>query len=404
MFKELYKNRLILSRMLRIKFNMLLYRIMNRKNRNFSPDEAQRQIAESIKNGKGCRVAILLTGKGIGDAIAVSGFIHILKQHSCEVSIVCYDRLLGVLPKILPFVDKFIRVDQYDTVFKYFNHREDVDAIVDFSDPNVNFDHHKMKALCALNCRNIIGFNQDLENSGVPIPDNPPRDFFSMIRNVYAKTFTNIENRPFLSRPVQVLREYFGISLDESDYRYYIDVDTAVEQKVTEWISDIRQKYHNPKSKDTPSLVVINSRASSLNRSLSSDIINKTCEYLINCAGNYIMVLMNIAPEELKQKSPEIIFNPFKSFEEVVMLIKHADLILSPDTSIVHVSAVYNKPGIFMYPRTKSVLGYNNDKVWRPVHEKGLQIYHDPEPGTPNDLRDLKFEVLREALISKGIV
>lgn len=178
MFKELYKNRLILSRMLRIKFNMLLYRIMNRKNRNFSPDEAQRQIAESIKNGKGCRVAILLTGKGIGDAIAVSGFIHILKQHSCEVSIVCYDRLLGVLPKILPFVDKFIRVDQYDTVFKYFSHREDVDAIVDFSDPNVNFDHHKMKALCALNCRNIIGFNQDLENSGVPIPDNPPRDFF----------------------------------------------------------------------------------------------------------------------------------------------------------------------------------------------------------------------------------
>ncbi|WP_019001251.1 hypothetical protein [Succinimonas amylolytica] len=178
MFKELYKNRLILSRMLRIKFNMLLYRMINRNNRNFSPDEAQRQIAESIKNGKGCRVAILLTGKGIGDAVAVSGFIHILKQHSCEVSIVCYDRLLGVLPKIFPFVDKFIRGDQYDTVFKYFSHREDVDAIVDFSDPDVNFDHHKLKALCALNCRNIIGFNQDLENSGVPIPDNPPRDFF----------------------------------------------------------------------------------------------------------------------------------------------------------------------------------------------------------------------------------
>ena len=410
MFKELYKNRLILIRMLRIRFNMLMYRMINRNNRNFSPDEAERELRDRIRNGKGCRVAVLLTGKGIGDAIAVSGFMHILKQHSCEVSIVCYDRLLGVLPKLFPYADKFIRVVKHDSIFKYFGQREDVDAVVDFSDPDVNFDHHKLKSLCALNCRNIIGFNQDLEHSGVPIPENPPRDFFSAIRSVYAKSFTNIENRPFLSRPVQVLRDYFGISLAEGDYRYYVDVDTATEKRVTEWLTDIKEQYLSRKSGEAsgsgaaPRLVLINARASSLNRSLSAGIIDKTCEYLLSCSGNYLMVLMNIDPGELKQKAPEIIFNPFKSFEEVVMLIKHADLILSPDTSVVHVSAVYNKQGIFMYPRTKSVLGYNNDVVWSPVHENGLQVYFDPEPGAPNDLRDLKFEVLREALVSKGIV
>ena len=56
------------------------------------------------------------------------------------------------------------------------------------------------------------------------------------------------------------------------------------------------------------------------------------------------------------------------------------------------------------YIKTKSELGYENNVAWKPVHENCLQICHEPEPGAENDLRDLKFEILKEALISKGIV
>ena len=95
---------------------------------------------------------------------------------------------------------------------------------MDFANPNVNFDHHKLKSLLTLDCQNVIGFNQDLEHSGVPIPDNPPRNFFSMIKEIYARSYTAIESRPFLSRSVTLLRDYFGITVSETDYRYHLEV------------------------------------------------------------------------------------------------------------------------------------------------------------------------------------
>ena len=404
-FKNLSKSRMLFSRMLRIRFYLIVYRLVQKKDKNLTDQEMQKRISDSIREKTGCRVAILMPGNGIGDTIVISGLIYILKQHACEISIVCYDRLLSVLPEIMPFVDSFIRVDKHDFFGKYLKNRKKADVVLDFANPNVNFDHHKLKSLLTLDCQNVIGFNQDLEHSGVPIPDNPPRNFFSMIKEIYARSYTAIESRPFLSRSVTLLRDYFGIAISETDYRYHLEVPAATENRVTAWLGEIRNRKNEKLPNGfPPRKVLINATASTPERSLSAELINKACDYLLHCSEKYVIVLLNLGSGDLKLTSSRIVFSPFKTFAEAAMLIKHSDFVLSPDTSFVHVASAFGKHGIFAYIKTKSELGYENNVAWKPVHENCLQICHEPEPGAENDLRDLKFEILKEALISKGIV
>ncbi len=61
---------------------------------------------------------------------------------------------------------------------------------------------------------------------------------------------------------------------------------------------------------------------------------------------------------------PEVVINPFNTLHHAMALIARAELIISPDTSVVHMAAAWNKPLIAVY---KDVLlnnrlgpGYDN--------------------------------------------
>ena len=71
--KKIYNNRLLISRMIRMKFYYCLSSCLCGK--MHQPEDAekfQQEIVNIIKSGKGCNVALLMVGKGIGDAIVLS--------------------------------------------------------------------------------------------------------------------------------------------------------------------------------------------------------------------------------------------------------------------------------------------------------------------------------------------
>ena len=66
---------------------------------------------------------------------------------------------------------------------------------------------------------------------------------------------------------------------------------------------------------------------------------------------------------------PEVVINPFNTLHHAMALIAQAELIISPDTSVVHMAAAWNKPLIAVY---KDVL--LNNRLWAPGYDNARQI------------------------------
>lgn len=406
--KKIYNNRLLISRMIRMRFYYCLSScIHGRKHHPEDAEKFQQEIVNKIKSGKGCNVALLMVGKGIGDAIVLSGFIDILKQHSCKVSVICYDRLMNVVPSFLSTVDEFILVDKHDCALKYMFNRKNFDVVVDFFDPDVNFDHHKLKFFLKLKCHNIIGFNQNNNALNfIPSPgmEDTERHYSNVVKNFYAKSYTYNETQPFSHRAVKILNEYFGLNIPSEKYRYRLDISDKTDSSVSSYIREL--KNNSSKEGCTPQIIVFNATASDKYRSLSPDLVNRMCEYFINCTNEYRVIIMNFKQEDLKVTSPKIIFNPFKTFDEVIALIKYADFVISPDTSIVHVGCTFDKNAIYFYNNRLLNTGHENNVVWGPINKNYLQVFSDQFVRNVHgdDLRELKFSIVKDALIKMEII
>jgi ADP-heptose:LPS heptosyltransferase len=53
--------------------------------------------------------------------------------------------------------------------------------------------------------------------------------------------------------------------------------------------------------------------------------------------------------------------NPFKTLHHCMALIAEADLVISPDTSVVHMAAAWKKPLIAVYKDVRM-----NNRLWAP--------------------------------------
>jgi ADP-heptose:LPS heptosyltransferase len=53
--------------------------------------------------------------------------------------------------------------------------------------------------------------------------------------------------------------------------------------------------------------------------------------------------------EEIRLAAPQALVFPSRSIDDVVALVAIADLVITPDTSVVHISAAFDVPCIAMY-------------------------------------------------------
>ena len=115
--------------------------------------------------------------------------------------------------------------------------------------------------------------------------------------------------------------------------------------------------------------MVINIFAGHADRSLSQTQLAELLDKLLARHPGSAVILLDHRREIRIPLPPEVVINPFNTLHHAMALIAQAELIISPDTSVVHMAAAWNKPLIAVY---KDVL--LNNRLWAPGYDNARQI------------------------------
>lgn len=104
-----------------------------------------------------------------------------------------------------------------------------------------------------------------------------------------------------------------------------------------------------------------------------------------------IRILLLFAPQEqpraveIAESFPRVVLSPMThSFDEFAALIQHVDLLVTPDTSAVHLAAAFNIPSVVLYVQSNKEL-----RVWEPYRSESAIHVTDVDDVTtipPNEV------------------
>ncbi|WP_027128201.1 glycosyltransferase family 9 protein [Fusobacterium perfoetens] len=168
------------------------------------------------------------------------------------------------------------------------------------------------------------------------------------------------------------------------DLSYDVEVPENIEKEIDDYIEKLPKK----------ELVVINPYGASKHRTFNNETIEKLIEYYQE--KNIIFVFSPDKYENIKKYSNYnnvFIYNKMKNIYQSIEFIKKADLVISPDTSIVHIASAFNKKLIAIYSPDKL-----NFAVWKPT-TKNLKVLLCKDKVSKNDEIDINtfdFEELKK--------
>lgn len=115
--------------------------------------------------------------------------------------------------------------------------------------------------------------------------------------------------------------------------------------------------------------VIINIFAGNADRCLSEQQLRLIVEKITQRYNNVNIIVLDHKQRINLAGLPDMSRNPFTTLHHTMALISQADLVISPDTSVVHISAVWKKPLIAFY---RDIKGNNN--LWAPGYPQAIQI------------------------------
>lgn len=301
---------------------------------------------------KSIKTILLLRNEGtIGDMVVFSPLVKSLYEAGYVVDILL-TKSSSVVMENNPYVRTVYEADDASTevYLKSFNHtvpdstikrleKNNYDLLID---PSL-FDTpvHRMRLLREINPKAVLAFNK--------------RKYF----NHYSKSLSFLErDKQHVTCAASLISE-FMTNNSIIDYPYDLHIPDAIFDEVNSLLSTFEGKKK----------VVINVFTGSKERNFSqeqlSEIINN-----INIINDGVKIILLDHRNEIKIPLPEnAMVNPFKTLHHVMALIYKSDLVISPDTSIVHISAAFKKPLISVY---KNVV--DNNDLWAPGYDNASQI------------------------------
>ena len=167
------------------------------------------------------------------------------------------------------------------------------------------------------------------------------------------------------------------------DLSYDVIVPKNIEKEIDEFIEKLPKK----------ELVVINPYGASKHRTFNDETINKFINFY-----NDKNILFIFSPDrysqiqKFKNNDNVFIYDKMENIYQSIGFIKRADLVISPDTSIVHIASAFNKNLLAIYSPDKQ-----NFAVWKPV-TKNLKVIFCKDKESKNDEFDINtfdFEELK---------
>lgn len=267
--------------------------------------------------------------------------------------------------KYNPYVDEIIEADGHvlKNLAIYFKLRKhQIDVIVD----TLSFDPRPLYLLKLriINPCFLIGYDKEHYN-------------------VYDYTIKS-DKYSHITRKYGLMLDYFLID----NYSFDYDIFSGSLRYENRDIDNI-----NVKNK-----IVINPFGASIHRSLETnklqDLINKiskkiNCNIFILCQNNNYNFIKNLYNVNiLKVGSPL----------ETAYIVSKCDLVVTPDTSVVHIARVFNKKMVVLYLDCLSDEKKEN-KTWAPGYDNAVQIFVDTEHGRiSNDIGNINTDFIVKSM------
>ncbi|PHM69888.1 glycosyltransferase family 9 protein [Xenorhabdus sp. KJ12.1] len=316
----------------KIRFNLAKKIIDKRKKKDFS--------LAGIK-----KILFLRDDNKIGDMIVSTPILKSLSQNGYELHVLSGHSNYCVIENN-PYVDKvYFYPDKYIDIIKLGldMRKEKYDLIIDMGE---QIPVIYLLFIRLINSNNVIGFNKDKIN-------------------LYNKNIT------YLGYDLHITERYkslmYNINIKDFNMKYDIHIPDSLKTKVHEFYSQLPGE----------TTVVINPFSADEKRDLSKEQLIRIISHLENSYGSINIILIG-NPERIKDISylNNCFLNPFVDFISAVEIIRYSDLVISPDTSIVHVAAAYEKDIIALYGNDKHGEFINN-YVWGPGNKNAIQLVQE---------------------------
>lgn len=207
-------------------------------------------------------------------------------------------------------------------------------------DPSLDIPVHRVSLLNDINADNVIGFNK-----------------WSIIKH-YSVSIDFKDNNKHITESIKLLSNYLGVDCcNIKPYDIYIPFHI---------LSEVRFFI---KKTINSQLIVINIFAGSKERCLCIEQLDTLINKLNELYSDIKIVILDHR-NEIKMSLPDNVkINPFKTIYHMMSLIHESDLVISPDTSVVHMSAAWEKNLIAVYKDVDE-----NTNLWAPGYEAASQI------------------------------
>ena len=295
---------------------------------------------------------LILRNEGkIGDVIVDSGLIKVLAQHGYQVDILVTPDNYSIMQydKNIRSVYVADRISLSDFMNKKnHNVKEDIinqlnknkyDLIIDPS--IINTPIHRPKILKEISAKDVIGFNK---NTWI---------------NHYSKSIPFDYNANHIKKSYDLLLSEFKITGTSVDYE--INYSDKIKHDVDNYISLLSNEKKN---------IIINIFAGNSERCLSLSQAKELDNRLNSIYDNINTIILDYKNEIPENEfSYAHVYNS-PSLQHSIALIAKSDIIISPDTSIVHISAAFNKDLIAIYKND-----VHNNKLWGPGYKNSIQLF-----------------------------
>jgi ADP-heptose:LPS heptosyltransferase len=280
-------------------------------------------------------------GKGIGDAIVIGGVIDLLVKSGYQVSVVADKRT-------------YFLFEEHQNIHKLF--------FFDFNNKGKTINELKLYQNAYFVDSHEIT-HSSVETFDIIRKMNPARTIgFINKHKIYDILIDSYDDQEHLSHRYISLLSYFGLNIEGYDYSVHIPEKNKLE--AAGFLSSYKDKH----------IIAFNPYGSVQERFFSNEQLTQLLGYFKSLDDVHVVVIGEQNKIKHIPDSTNITKNHFASFFTAAQIVKEADLIISPDTSVVHVARAFNKRIVCIYPYKLLGNGADNAVTWGPNYPLARQI------------------------------
>jgi ADP-heptose:LPS heptosyltransferase len=179
---------------------------------------------------------------------------------------------------------------------------------------------------------------------------------------IYDQVISSYDLQGHISNRYTALLSY--LELPSESYEYSISVPEKNQDEAAKLLSGIKEKY----------IVTFAPYGSVRERFFSEQQIAAVLSYFSDSDDVHVVIIGEQHKIKHIDDAKNVTKNHYSSFFTAAEIIKRCDLVISPDTSIVHLSRAFNKKIVCVYPFKILGNGANNAAVWGPNYALAHQI------------------------------